>query len=336
MSDTATSGDWTGRRALVTGGAGFIGSHLVDALLAAGATVVVLDDLSNGRRENLDESAVAAGRLDVRIGDVTDAGVLAEACAGIDVVYHQAAIASVPRSVAEPLRYLDVNATGTLRVLLAARDAGVQRVVYAGSSSFYGDQPGFPRVESMPPDMRSPYAAAKGAGEFSARAMAAAGDLDTVTLRYFNIFGPRQRPDSAYAAVIPRFATAMLRDEPIRLHGDGEQTRDFTFVGNAVHANLLAGQHAGRLDGAVLNVAAGQRRTVNELIERLADLCGVEPRIDRAPPRPGEVRHSGASIEAAAEALGYQPVADFDASLVETVAWCRDWVRSAAGEGAVR
>lgn len=316
---------------LVTGGAGFIGSHLVDALVARGASVVVLDDLSNGREDNLSAARAVAkqgpGELEIRIGDVTDRAMIAGACRGVEVVYHQAAIASVPRSVAEPVRYLDANATGTLEVLLAARAAGVRRVVYAGSSSFYGDQPEFPRIESMSPDIRSPYAAAKAAGEFSARAMAAGDDdFDAVTLRYFNIFGPRQRPDSAYAAVIPRFATAMLCGESVRLHGDGEQTRDFTYVGNAVHANLLAGAYRGRLDGAVFNVAAGQRRTVRELIDHLSALCGVTAEIEVSPPRPGEVRHSAASIEAAARTLGYQPIAEFEAGLSATVEWCRAWV----------
>jgi UDP-glucose 4-epimerase len=338
LTAASPSREWTGRRVLVTGGAGFIGSHLVDALLERGASVVVLDDLSNGRPDNLSAARAAAdrgpGELEIRTGDVTDRAAIADACRGVDVVYHQAAIASVPRSVAEPVRYLDANATGTLEVLLAARAAGVRRVVYAGSSSYYGDQPAFPRVESMAPDIRSPYAAAKAAGEFSARALAAGDDdFDAVTLRYFNIFGPRQRPDSAYAAVIPRFATAMLRGESVRLHGDGEQTRDFTYVGNAVHANLLAGEHPGRLAGAVFNVAAGQRRTVRELIDHLSQLCGVTPDIELAEPRPGEVRHSAASIEAATQTLGYQPIAAFEAGLAATVDWCREWVAAgAAGE----
>ena len=335
MSGPLAAGLYTGRRVLVTGGAGFIGSHLVDALVADGASVAVIDDLSNGRRENLAEaervaaeSATAA--LDLHVGDITDRDRLAEACRDAEVVFHQAAIASVPRSVAEPLRYLHVNATGTLAVLLAARAAGVRRVVHAGSSSFYGDQPGFPRVETMAPDIRSPYAAAKAAGEFAARAMAAGDGPDTATLRYFNIFGPRQRPDSPYAAVIPRFATAMLRDEPLRLHGDGSQTRDFTFVGNAVLANLLAGSHPEPLGGAVFNVAAGERRTVRELIDRLEGLLGVRARVQSAPPRPGEVMHSGGAIDRAVERLGYRPSVGFADGLEATVRWCRAWVRGEA------
>ncbi len=340
MTDPPADADrahWSGRRVLVTGGAGFIGSHLVDALLARGASVVVLDDLSNGRRENLAaaEAAVAAGHgaLAVRVGDVTDPAVLAEACDGAEVVFHQAAIASVPRSVAEPVRYLDVNATGTMRLLLAARAAGVRRVVNAGSSSFYGDQPGFPRMETMAPDVRSPYAAAKAAGEFAVQAIAAEGGLDGVTLRYFNIFGPRQRPDSPYAAVIPRFAVAMLRGEPVRLFGDGRQTRDFTFVANAVHANLLAGARPEPLGGTVLNVAAGERRTVTDLVARLGALVGREAHVERVPPRPGEVRHSGASLDRARRILGYEPVARFEDGLAETVAWCRAWVEAHGGDG---
>ncbi len=335
MSGPATAGLYTGRRVLVTGGAGFIGSHLVEALVADGASVVVIDDLSNGRLENLAEArglveASGSADLELHIGDITDRDLLAEACRDAEVVFHQAAIASVPRSVAEPVRYLHVNATGTLAVLLAARAAGVRRVVHAGSSSFYGDQPGFPRQETMSPDIRSPYAAAKAAGEFAARALAAGSGPDTATLRYFNIFGPRQRPDSPYAAVIPRFATAMLREEPLRLHGDGSQTRDFTFVGNAVLANLLAGRHPEPLGGAVFNVAAGERRTVRELIDRLEGLLGVRARVQAAPPRPGEVMHSGGSIARATEVLGYRPAHGFADGLEATVRWCRDWVRDDA------
>ncbi|MFK7962065.1 MAG: NAD-dependent epimerase/dehydratase family protein [Phycisphaerales bacterium] len=319
---------YAGRRVVVTGGAGFIGSHLVDALVAFGAHVVAFDDLSNGSRDNL-TGACAAGATLV-VGDLRDDAALRETIAGSHVVFHQAAIASVPRSVEEPVAYVDVNAGGTMAALDAARDGGVRTFVYAGSSSFYGDRPGFPRRESMAPDIRSPYAAAKGAGEFSVRAYAQCFDFDAVTLRYFNIFGPRQRPDSPYAAVIPRFATAMLRGEPIRVFGDGKQTRDFTYVDNAVHANLLAGAGERFLRGETVNVAAGAPRTVLDLVARLEALIGVPAKIEHAEARRGEVRDSAACIDAARELLNYEPVADFDVGLARTVDWCRAWHEASA------
>lgn len=313
---------WSGRRVLVTGGAGFIGSHLVEALVERGAEVRVFDDLSNGRRENLE---AVADRIEFTVGDIRDADAVRAAAEGCDLVHHLAAIASVPRSVKEPDLYLDVNATGTMNVLEAARLAGARRVVYAGSSSWYGDQPGFPRVETMPPDVRSPYAAAKASGEFLARSYAACYELDAVTLRYFNIYGPRQRPDSPYAAVIPRFTMSMLRGEPVRVFGDGEQTRDFTYVANAVHANVLAAECGTRLEGVTVNVACGERRSVNALVARLAEATGIEPVVEHAEERPGEVRHSTADIGLAAERIGYAPVTEFDEGIDATVDWCRAW-----------
>ncbi|MHC4908900.1 MAG: NAD-dependent epimerase/dehydratase family protein [Planctomycetota bacterium] len=305
---------YEGRRVCVTGGAGFIGSHLVDALEACGAEVSVIDDLSTGHRDNLDQ---AAARLVE--GSILDVGALAEAFEGATTVFHQAAMPSVPRSVAEPERSLDVNARGTLLVLEAARTAGVTRIVSASSSSVYGEQEAAVRVETMPLDPLSPYAAAKGTGEYLLRAYAHCHGLEGVSLRYFNIFGPRQRADSAYAAVIPRFADAFRRGERPVIYGDGTQTRDFTFVQNAVRANLLAGITGRRLAGGAVNIAAGEQRTVLELLEAVAATLGVEPVHDLVPIRPGEVQHSRADIGLARRMLGYEVVCGFDEGLRATV-----------------
>lgn len=310
---------------LVTGGAGFIGSHLVDALLERGATVTVLDDLSAGRESNLDDArrklktAGAGGHLRFIEGSVLDERALGEAMTGADIVFHEAAIASVPRSVREPVRYLHTNTMGTLAVLEAAKAAGARRVVYAASSSAYGDQPGLPRREAMPADVRSPYAAAKISGEYLAQAMASTSDLETVSLRYFNIFGPRQRADSAYAAVIPLFCRWLTEGETPTIYGDGTQTRDFTYVANAVHANLLAGLAEGPMRGQVVNVATGRRSSVLELLEAVARELGVEVRYQLLPERAGEVRDSLADISAARKLLGYEPVVPFEEGLAKTV-----------------
>lgn len=318
---TDAGGGYSGRRVLVTGGAGFIGSNLCDALVERGADVVVLDDLSNGFTFNL-----ADIREDIEFieGSILDRSLLERAVEGVDVVFHQAAIASVPRSVKEPVRYAEVNATGTVNVLDAARCAGVRRVVYAASSSAYGDQPGLPRVETMAPDLRSPYAAAKCAGEHAARAFASCYDLETVSLRYFNIFGPRQRPDSAYAAVVPRFTAALITGERPLIYGDGEQTRDFTYVANAVHANLLAGTVERPLAGEVVNIACGERASLRDLVGMIGTILGVPVDVEHAEPRPGEVQHSLADINAAKSLLGYEPVVRFGEGLMRAVAWYRE------------
>lgn len=312
---------YRGRRVCVTGGAGFIGSHLSLALARGGAEVCVLDDLSNGLETNLAE---APGRVRLVRGSVLDRAKLGSAVNGSEVVFHLAAVASVPRSVEEPERAFAVNAAGTLEVLEAARLAGVGRVVYAASSSAYGDQPGLPRVETMAPDIRSPYAAAKCTGEHLVHSHARCYDLSAVSLRYFNIFGPRQREDSPYAAVIPRFIRALLDGKSLVIYGDGRQTRDFTPVANAVRANLLAGSVAGPLRGEVVNVACGRSTTVLELVAALGVLLSVEPAYTLAPSRAGEVRDSLASIDAARELIGYEPVVSFEDGLRDTVgAWCR-------------
>ncbi|MEM8736935.1 MAG: NAD-dependent epimerase/dehydratase family protein [Planctomycetota bacterium] len=330
-----------GHKALVTGAAGFIGSHLCEALTALGAEVVALDDLtgSGGHWDNLEGFFNGTPIT----GSVLDRGLLASIMDGCSLVFHQAAMGSVPRSVEMPRQYHDVNTTGTLNILEAARQAGVRRVMFAASSSAYGDSPTLPKVETMPVMPRSPYAATKVAGEalLSAYAIsyasppdpadvseAAAADppagtgLDTVSLRYFNIFGPRQNANSAYAAVIAAFAKALLHDEHPRIYGDGEQSRDFTFVHNAVHANLLAARASQRLGGSVCNVACAQRITVNQLAAAMAQELG-KPHLTphHLPERAGDVKHSLADLAHTQATLGYTPIVDFGAGLAQTLDW---------------
>ena len=302
---------------LVTGGAGFIGSNLVERLVALGRRVRVLDNFSTGRVENL---APWRDQIEVVEGDIRDPAALGRAMAGVQYVLHQAALPSVPRSVADPLTSHEVNATGTLRVLLAAREAGVQRLVYASSSSVYGDSPELPKHEAMAPAPLSPYAVSKLAGEQYCRTFTAVYGLETVCLRYFNVFGPRQDPGSAYAAVVPKFTAALLDGRQPLVYGDGQQSRDFTYVENVVAANLLACQADGAA-GQVLNVACGQRFTVLEMLAGLEAALGrrAEPRF--ADPRPGEVRHSLASIDRARAQLGYEPVVTFEEGLRRTARW---------------
>jgi nucleoside-diphosphate-sugar epimerase len=304
-----------GRRALVTGGGGFIGSHLVERLLAEGWAVRVLDDFSTGREENL---AAAAPRIELVRGDLAEPETAEAAVRGVEVVFHLGAIPSVPRSVAEPLRTHRVNADGTLIVLEAARRAGVRRLVYASSSSAYGDTPVLPKVESLPASPRSPYALQKYAGEVYCRLYCELYGLETVALRYFNVFGPRQDPKSPYAAVIPLFATACLRGEPALLHGDGEQTRDFTYVEDAVRANLLAAD-APAAAGRVVNVAGGRRTSLNELLCAIQRLVGSDIPPRHGPARPGDVRDSLADLSAARELLGYEPRVPLDEGLRRVV-----------------
>jgi len=302
---------------LITGGAGFIGSGLARALLERGDTVRVLDNFSTGRRENL---ADMAGRITLFEGDVTDTALLREAVRGVEYVFHEAALASVPRSVEDPLGTHEANVTGTVRLLAAARDASVRRVVYAASSSAYGDQPALPKVETMAPSPLSPYAVSKLAAEYYCQAFAACYGLETVCLRYFNIYGPRQDPESVYAAVIPRFIMAMLRGQRPVIYGDGAQSRDFTYIADCVNANLLAAT-APKAVGKTLNVACGQRYTLNELVALLNRILGtaIEPIYE--PARRGDVRHSQASIAQARRLLGYRPRYSLKKGLHETVAW---------------
>ena len=317
--------DLRGARTLVTGGAGFIGSHLSLALAAAGAEVAVLDDLSGGG-----DPAALPGSVRFVRGSILDLALLADVTAGCRFVFHQAALGSVPRSVQQPRLYHDVNVTGTLNVLEAARAAGtVRRVMFAASSSAYGDNPTLPKVETMPPAPLSPYAANKVAAEAMMSAHAHSYGLDTVCLRYFNIFGPRQSPDNAYAAVIAAFAKAIVNGRRPVIFGDGEQSRDFTCVDNVVRANLLAATVPGPLNGAVVNIACGQRVTVTELAMEMAALLGrPELTPEYRPERTGDVKHSLADLSVARRLLGYEPVVGFREGLRVTVEWYREFLGS--------
>jgi len=311
--------DWM--RFVVTGGAGFIGSHLVEHLVAAGHDVVVLDDFSTGRRENL---AAVADRVRLIEGSITDAEVCRDAMEDGDCVLHQAAATSVQGSVDEPLAIHRVNATGTLTVLVAARDARVQRVVYAGSTSAYGNPATLPNSEDHVTRPLSPYAASKLAGEGYCSAFYATYGLETVVLRYFNVFGPRQDASSENAAVVPRFIAAALQAEPPTIYGDGHQTRDFVYVANVVHATVLAAcAPAARVAGQVFNVGCAQSVSINDLWDRIQTLTGVPVLPKRGEGRPGEITNSLASIDKARELVGYEPRVDFDEGLRQTVAYYR-------------
>jgi UDP-glucose 4-epimerase len=301
----------------VTGGAGFIGSHLVDALVESGAVVSVIDDLSNGFESNLDS---VRDRVRFVRGSINDDRALDEAMRGAELVYHEAALGSVPGSVDDPTGYARVNADGTLAVLEAARRHGVKRVVYAGSSSAYGNLPQTPKVESLAPDALSPYAAAKLAGEHYLRSYACCYGIESITLRYFNVFGRRQRADSAYAAVIPRFAEALRAGRRPTIFGTGEQTRDFVHVRSVAWANLLAGSAPGPLRGECVNIGGGVTVSLLELLRKTAALLGAKPDADFEPARAGDVLHSAASIARARELIGYEPIVSFDEGLRDLVA----------------
>jgi UDP-glucose 4-epimerase len=318
-----------GARVLVTGGAGFIGSHLAERLLRDGHPVRVFDNLSTGRTRNLDEiraaNPAAADRLEFHEGDLRDAGAVDRAVAGIDVVFHEAALGSVERSVEDPMTTNDVNSTGTLRLLLAARDAGVSRFVFAGSSSVYGEVEGLPKTEAMPTVPMSPYAVTKRDGELYCRLFGRLYGFDAVTIRYFNVFGPRQRPDSQYAAVIPIFIDRLLKGEAPVINGDGEQSRDFTYVDNVVEANLRAAKAPSDLvRGEIVNVACGGRQTLNELVTHLRRLTGKDIAPQYREARSGDVRHSEADITLARTRLGYEPTVTFAEGLARTVDYFRN------------
>ena len=304
---------------LVTGGAGFIGSNLARTLAAKGEKVRVLDDFSTGRRENI----AGIEGLEVLEGSLLDSDCVKRAVEGVEYVLHQAAIPSVPRSIADPLRSNEANVTGTLNLLEAAKGAGVRRFVFAASSSAYGDTKVLPKVESMPSDPLSPYAVGKYTGELYVRVYANIYELPTVSLRYFNIFGPRQDPASEYAAVIPKFIQLMLKGESPVIYGDGEQSRDFTFIDNAVEANLLACRSGKVGVGEVINVACGARYSLNDLVQILNEIMGtrIEPLYSEA--RPGDVKHSLADITRARELLNYEVGVDFREGLKKTVEWLR-------------
>jgi UDP-glucose 4-epimerase len=303
------------RKVLVTGGAGFIGSHIVDALVRRGDQVHVLDNLSTGRPENLGE---VRDKIEFIQADLNDADKLAQAVRGVDSIFHEAAIASVPRSVEKPLETNAACVTGTLALLDAARRAGVRRLVYAASSSVYGDQPAASKRESDLPMPISPYGAAKVAAEFYCQAFAAMGQIETVALRYFNVFGPRQDPNSEYSAVIPKFITLMLGDKRPTVFGDGYQSRDFTFVGDIVAGNLLAAD-APNVSGRVFNVATGHQVNLLELLAALNRLLKTQVEPIFAPPRAGDVRESLADITLARQHLGYSPQVRFEEGLRRSI-----------------
>jgi nucleoside-diphosphate-sugar epimerase len=307
---------------LITGAAGFIGSHLAHALVARGDQVRALDNFETGQRENL---ADILDLIDLREADLRDAAAVRSACEGMDFVLHQGALPSVPRSVKEPRPSHETNIDGTFNVLEGARAAGVKRVVYAASSSAYGNQPGFPRVESMTPQPISPYAVQKLTGELYLQSYWRVFGLETVCLRYFNIFGPRQVPDSPYSGVMARFILQMMRGEQPVIFGDGEQGRDFTYIDNVVSANLLAlTAPATSVAGRVFNVAYGERHTLNKTYSTLATLLDFRHLSKHGPDREGDVRDSLADISAAREAFGYVPQIGFEEGLRRTVAWYRD------------
>jgi len=308
-------------RYLITGIGGFIGSSLARALLSRGEQVRGVDNFSTGKRENLAE---IQNRLDLREADILDLDAMHQACAGVEYVLHHAAIPSVPKSVLDPLGSNRANVDGTVNVLVAARDAKVKRVVYAASSSAYGDTPTLPKHEAMKPDPISPYAVAKLASEQYMMSFYRCYGLETVSLRYFNVFGPRQDPSSPYSGVLAKFITLMLRGEQPTIFGDGEQSRDFTYIDNAVGATLLAcAAPAAQAAGQVFNAATGRRTTLNETFNLLQRLTGYSGPPRYAPERKGDIKHSLADISRAEAALAYKPAVDFEEGLRRTVEWYR-------------
>jgi nucleoside-diphosphate-sugar epimerase len=306
---------------LITGIAGFIGSSLARELLSRGEKVRGVDNLATGNRANI---ADIQDRLDFREADILDLDAMHQACAGVDYVLHQAALPSVPKSVIDPLASNRANIDGTVNVLVAARDAKVKRVVYAASSSAYGDTPTLPKHEGMTPDPISPYAVAKLASEQYMISFYRCYGLETVCLRYFNIFGPHQDPSSPYSGVLAKFITQMLRGEPPTINGDGEQSRDFTYIDNAVSANLLACKaRAEKAAGQVFNVATARRVTLNETFQALQKLTAFTGKPKYGPERGGDIKHSLADISKAEAGLGYKPIVDFEEGLRRTVDWYR-------------
>jgi len=306
---------------LITGIGGFIGSSLARALLARGEQVRGVDNFSTGKRENLAE---ISGRIELHEADILHLDAMHKACAGVDYVFHEAAIPSVPKSVLDPLGSNQANIDGTVNVLIAARDAKVKRVVYAASSSAYGDTPTLPKYEAMPPDPISPYAVGKLASEHYMTSFYRCYGLETVSLRYFNIFGPRQDPSSPYSGVLAKFITTMLAGQQPAIFGDGEQSRDFTYIDNAVEANLLACHAPARkAAGQVFNVAIGRRVTLNETFKLLQGLTSYSGPPKYGPEREGDIKHSLADISKAEAGLGYKPLVDFEEGLRRTVEWYR-------------
>ena len=304
---------------LVTGGAGFIGAHIVEELVRRGEQVRVLDNFSTGKRDSL---TPLLDSIELIEGDMRSYHIVREAVDGVEFILHQGALPSVPRSINDPITTNDVCVGGTLNILDAARDAGVKRVVYASSSSVYGENKALPKREDMMPQPISPYAVAKLAGERYCHVFSRTYGLETVALRYFNVFGPRQDPQSAYAAFIPKFITGMLEGKELVLDGDGTQSRDFTYVSNVVEANLLAVEAEG-VGGEVFNLACGSSMSLNEVVEHLQRIIGVEGKISYGPPRTGDVPMSLADIGRARERLGYEPRVSVEVGLERVVAWFR-------------
>jgi nucleoside-diphosphate-sugar epimerase len=302
---------------LVTGGGGFIGSHIVEELLRREQAVKLIDNFSTGRRENV---AAFAGKVEIIEVDIAEAKNLSELLSGVDYVIHQAAIPSVPKSVIDPVKSHHANVNGTLNLLVACREAGVKRVVYASSSSLYGDSPTLPKHEGMIPNPLSPYGAQKLFGEIYCQVFTRTYGLETVGLRYFNVFGPRQDPSSQYSGVLALFIPAVLQDRRPTIYGDGLQSRDFTYVQNVVHANLLACMVPG-VGGQVFNIACGDRITVNSMLQQINKLTGKDISPIYAEPRVGDIKHSQADITRAREHLGFEPKVTFEEGLRRTIAW---------------
>jgi UDP-glucose 4-epimerase len=307
-------------KALVTGGAGFIGSHLAEEL-AKDDEVIILDNLSTGRMENI-KGLVKKGNVKFVKGSMTDITLLQDIIKDVDYVFHQGAIPSVPRSIKDPSASNDANINGTLNVLMASKEAGVKKVVYASSSSVYGDTPEMPKREDMKPNPLSPYAVTKIAGEYYCKVFQEVYGLKTVSLRYFNVFGQRQDPTSEYAAVIPKFITSILDNKPPTIYGDGEQSRDFTFVKYVVEANILAAESDAT---GVFNIACGRRITINKLVDMINEILGKDVKPVYAASRAGDVKHSLADISRA-KSFGYEPKSNFKDGLKETIRWFNDGI----------
>jgi len=311
---------------LVTGGAGFIGSSIGRALVARGDRVRIIDNFSSGKRENF---ADYARDVELIEADILDASAIRRAVEGVEVVFHHAAIPSVPKSMAEPLENHEANATGTLRVLHAAKQAGVRRVVYAASSAAYGDAPELPKVETLAPAPISPYGVSKLAGEYYCQVFAGAYGLETVCLRYFNVFGPRQDPKSEYAAVIPKFITAALAGQTPRIFGDGTQSRDFCHIDNIIEANFKAASApAAQVSGQMFNIACGAATDLNQVVAVIGDILGRKVDARHEPERTGDIKHSYADIDKARRRLGYTAAVSFADGLRRTLAWYRDEARA--------
>lgn len=305
-------------KVLVTGGAGFIGSNLAEELIRQGAKVCIIDNLVTGFRENLEE---IPGDFEFIEGDINDAGSLSRAIDGVEIVFHQAALPSVPRSVEDPAETHNMCVNATFNLLLKAKEVGVKRFIYAASSSAYGDQPTLPKVETMRPDPLSPYAAAKLVGELYCRAFNSVYGLETYSLRYFNVFGPRQNPSSMYSGVISRFIDALMTGQQPVIYGDGEQSRDFTYVANVVDANIKAAQAQG-CSGETMNIANGMRITLNQLLETLRKITGkVDVNADYQQARRGDVKHSQADKRLAVECIGYEEIVGLEEGLRKTIEW---------------